>query len=513
MIFIGGTLKKMKYDNKDIHVNLRVQYPQSDEYDFITSLERINLDQQRIEDIKSGKGFVIEPPRGIKKDIKSHTSIHSSKFGTGLDDEEYMERYVCECGMTHGRINHGLICNYCGKVVKYKDDDITKTGWIVLDTDYIIHPNLFKSLEAFVGPAKFDKIIKPDIVVDSNGMPVKKQVTKIEDSFRGIGIVGFREKFYQIMSYYLAKYPNKKNYYDDIMANRDKIFISSIPVFSTKLRPTKLDSSGSLKYEKTNENYALIARLVAECNKRGLDIDEYEKDKFDKLYFIQIEYNKIYTELKDILAKKKGDIRSAVGGRYSFSARAVIKQDVSLKPDQIKLPYAALCELLQQTIINIIVRTYSCTYSEAYKKWYKASIGYDKVIYDIIMGLINDGPGLPVLINRNPTISFGGIMFVRCVGINLDYTMSVSVLILKPLAADFDGDSLNILYLYNQDFIKTAEATISPRVMYISKNDGLCNADMIHARDYIINANSLKHICTPYSNDEIEAIRRLQKAQ
>ena len=37
-------------------------------------------------------------------------------------------------------------------------------------------------------------------------------------------------------------------------------------------------------------------------------------------------------------------------------------------------------------------------------------------------------------------------MFMRCVGLNDNYTMSVPLQILKPLAGDFDGDVLNILY-------------------------------------------------------------------
>ena len=104
-----------------------------------------------------------------------------------------------------------------------------------------------------------------------------------------------------------------------------------------------------------------------------------------------------------LLAKKKGDIRSAIGGRYCFSSRSVIKQDPSLRADEIRLPFAGLCEMLQQVIINILVRSYRFSYSEAYKKWYKAQvIGFDQVIYDIIDGLIKDKNGLPVLINLVP---------------------------------------------------------------------------------------------------------------
>ena len=104
------------------------------------------------------------------------------------------------------------------------------------------------------------------------------------------------------------------------------------------------------------------------------------------------------------------DIRSAIGGRYSFSSRSVIKQDVDLNADQIRLPFHGLMELLQQVIVNILMRTYNFSYAEAYKKWYKAQItGTDKICYDIIDGLIKDSDGgLPLWINRNPKL-VGGI--------------------------------------------------------------------------------------------------------
>ena len=107
------------------------------------------------------------------------------------------------------------------------------------------------------------------------------------------------------------------------------------------------------------------------------------------------------------------------------------------------------------------------------------------------------------------SIAYGSILFVRVVGINMSYTMSISNAILKPLAADYDGDTLNILYLYNQDFIRQAERILSPRVMYISRNDGRCNGDMLPARDTIINSNALKGLCE-YTEEEIKKIRRLQ---
>ena len=82
----------------------------------------------------------------------------------------------------------------------------------------------------------------------------------------------------------------------------------------------------------------------------------------------------------------------------------------------------------------------------------------------------------------------------------------------KRMRKQMDGDTLNILLLFNQDFIKAAEAIISPRQMFISKNDGKCNGDMIHSRDTIINANSMKSL-SKYTDEEISRIIRLQNMQ
>ena len=107
------------------------------------------------------------------------------------------------------------------------------------------------------------------------------------------------------------------------------------------------------------------------------------------------------------------------------------------------------------------------------------------------------------------TIARGGILACKIVGINDDFTMSISLLVLPSLAADFDGDTLNILKLYNQDFIRLSNKVLSPRKMFISNNDGRCNMGMIHGRDVIINANSMKSL-HKYTDEQIAQIERLQ---
>ena len=505
----------MQKENNDAPINVVLQYPYNDKFDYTTELARIDLDKQRVENIRSGKGFVISAPKGIKKDIKNQDGIFSSRYGSNSisDVDSFNGRYRCRCGMKRGSINHGELCDVCGTRVRFVDDDVSIKGYLILkDRYWIIHPNLYRSLESFIGANRLNRIIEPDVAIDLNGQVTNGPGSKKKDEpFKGIGLIEFHNRFDEIMDFYLGRFPNKKNFYDDIMKNKDIVFTHTISVYSSLLRPSRLDN-GSLRYEACNEQFQILDRLVYQVNDDRLKMNRKVKEKYQLLYDIQFQLNAVYMELKEILAKKKGDFRASIGGRYSFSERSVIRQDVNLMPDQIKLPFHGLCELLQQVIINILVKTYNFSYADAYKKWYKAQgTGNDRVVYDIIDGLIKDNPdgGLPFLINRNPTISYGGILFVRCIGINMDFTMSISLLVLKLLAADFDGDTLNILFLMNQEFIRTAAEILSPRQMFISRNDGRCNADLIHSRDVIINANALKNLYE-YTPEEIEDIKRLQ---
>jgi hypothetical protein len=494
-------------------MNIQLNYPFSDEYEFETMLARIDQDRRRADDIKSGKGFIISAPQGIKKDIKNQDGIYSSRYGSNsiTDVDSFNGLYRCNCGMKRGSINHGEWCDICGSRVKYVGDDVSITGYLVLKDKYwIIHPNIYRTLEAFIGAQRLNRIIDPAIEVDCDGKYKPVISNKKDEPFKGIGMLEFKERYDEILDYYYYKYPQKKLYYDDLKNVKPITFTHTVSVYSSLLRPSRIDD-GSLKYEACNDQFSMLSSLVYKCNRDRLRMDQKLKEKLKILYDIQEQLNTVYFEIKEMLARKRGDIRSAVGGRHSFSSRAVIKQDVSLQCDQVKLPFHALCELLQQVIINILFKSYNFTYADAYKKWFKAQVtGNDTVVYNIIDGLIKDSDeGLPVLINRNPTISYGGILFVHCVGINMDYTMSLSLLVLKILCADFDGDSLNVLFLYNQDFIRVCSNVLSPRRMFISRNDGRCNSDMLFSRDVMINANALKSLCE-YTPEQVERIKRLQ---
>ena len=86
-------------------------------------------------------------------------------------------------------------------------------------------------------------------------------------------------------------------------------------------------------------------------------------------------------------------------------------------------------------------------YNEAYVFLDANRRNKNKIIEDIIMSIIHsDSRGLPLIINRNPTLVYGGILQVYCIGMCEGYTMALSLQVLKGLAADLSkGPSREVL--------------------------------------------------------------------
>ena len=106
-------------------------------------------------------------------------------------------------------------------------------------------------------------------------------------------------------------------------------------------------------------------------------------------------------------------------------------------------------------------------------------------------------------------------MFMRCVGINDNYTMSVPLQILAPLAGDFDGDVLNIFYIINKSFAERAEKVFSPKyAMMISHNDGKFDSALNHSRDTLIMLNSFIELSRDeYTQEELDLIKTAQSME
>ena len=436
-------------------------YPHSKEFDFYTTLERIHFGKECEKDLAEGKGFVVEPSgRNIKKDLKAENGIFSPRFGQTLADvNPFIDRYKCRCKedepkKLRGRINAGLRCPTCGHLCEYVDDDFSYFGWMVLeDPYYIMHPSFYKKVESFFGvgvPIQGKKRTKLENILDNSqenntqltGKAIEEKLKK--EPFIGIGMMEFMNRFEEIMTFYSKLFSyTKRDAYNDIWENIDIGFTQHIPVITTLLRPFDI-RDGSMSYEPTNGYYSMMNKLVTQINKNKSKMQRNPKIKNQQLYRLQSEYMKLYNEQEEILSGKKGDFRCLLGGRYTFSSRNVIIQNPDLRIDEVTLPIVGLTILLEQRIKNILCRMYNMKPNDAHDIWYKATIEPNDTISTIIQSIIDDCKskglkGLPIIINRNPTISYGSILQMFCIGFTYDYTMAVPLQPLPLLAADFDG--------------------------------------------------------------------------
>ena len=514
-----------------------LHYPKDEEYDYFVKMERIDLDKECEKDLSNHHGFIIKEPQPINKALKSEDSIFSSKFGRSLQDKDpYMNRYSCKCGYMQGSFNAvpddaNWVCPICGTPVKLVGDDFTFFGWIRLKPAYcVIHPIMYLSLVSLIGKDNLETIIEPEVELDTNGNPMssydkrllkrkkqrrfkyKKRKSSIDSTFAGIGMLGFRDRFMEIIDYFYAKKPNKKEVYDDIVANKDIVFTHSIPVYTTQLRIAKVENR-RFAFEETNADFNLLAKLAATVNKDNLAIYRNKKEQNRLLWDMQCKLTNLTNEIIATLSGKKGIIRSTISGRVSFSERTVIVPNYNLKMDEITLPYFGLCVLMEQIIINILQKSYNIPYSEAYRIWYKASLEVDERVLQIINNLIK-AEKVNVIINRNPTISYYSIVYKRVVGCTLDFVMGMDIYTLSGLGADFDGDVLNISLLLNQRFAHACEKVYSPRNAFcISRDDGRMNSDINIFKDTVVNINSLKSLSIDnYSPAQLEKIRLAQNS-
>lgn len=293
-------------------INVITRYPNSEQYEYETCMEILNMDQERIKDITSGNGFIVSAAKAIKDDLKDDNGIFSTKYGQTLQDANpYGNRYRCKCGHLMNKLYSGQTCPICDTQVKFVDDNFTYFGWIILKDPYhVIHPNLYMNIASLIGSTAFNEIITPNDNKDEDGNEIPVERSK-DEPYKKIGMMEFYDKFDEIIDYYISKRPDKIDHYNLIKEHREKVFMQSIPVYTIHLRPYKLEA-GELHFEGTNALYNMMTHLATKINDDRYKINRKTKPKTQLLYNLQMKYMELNEEINQILSGKKGSINKLV---------------------------------------------------------------------------------------------------------------------------------------------------------------------------------------------------------
>ena len=271
-------IRKVRDDGTELKgLDIHLTYPYSDTYKFETKSELLNLDEERLNDLKTGNGFVISEFTNIKKEMKEYNGIFSTRYGRGIGDANpFKDKYSCSCKQLTSRIYNGIVCPHCNTRVKFVDDNYGMFGYLVLLKHQIIHPTIYKQIESLIGTQRLINILDIEEQKDENGHTIEQDKVSHRkgfyrkekgpnEPFYGIGMDDFRERFKEIIDYYYSIATNKASkgpYYDCIVENMDKVFTYSIPVYTTHLRPYSLPDKKRLGLEGTNAIYTMMSKLT-----------------------------------------------------------------------------------------------------------------------------------------------------------------------------------------------------------------------------------------------------------
>lgn len=450
----------------------------------------VQLDEEFKKDMDRGLGIIVDTPVAVTKKelIRNPRGIYSSLFGGDITDvAEIQKRYSCECGATVGKFKEKTICPKCLHPVEYNEDEIERTGWMELkEPNCIINPGMYVFLEKVLKAKRLDDIIKFERRLNHHGVLEMNEPTDPKNPYSNIGIVEFKNRFDEILDALGDK--KKSAELKFIQDNKDKIFSSHIPVLSILLRPVVLINNSTFNYDPINKYYAKMVSHVEYINNNNDNDTTYTN--LSILYELQKQFNMLESEIvKQKINGKKHTIRSFVlGSRVNFSARHVLVSNTNtVQMDSITIPYLTFVEFYKFHIMNIYKRIYNVTINELNDRWYTLVQTQDPSIMNIIKILIEktDG-GLQMYTNRNPTLRLGSTMALTVTDINEDIddlTMSITLNILPLANADFDGDTLNNVPIFEKEFADKFKKYFSPRRMIISPSTGKFERSMNLIKD------------------------------
>ena len=440
---------------------------------------RINFESECAYDVINGKGFLISdtPFSDIDKSIRTMDGPRSPRFGTTYGDaNEFMDRYHCKCGKYIGATFEGEKCPECNTVIEYKDVDIMYTGWLNFYPYKIINPLYYQRLQSALSKKNLENIISNENIITSSGVIRKHndaiEVKKSMLTYHNIGLKEFYDNFEEIMLYYKGKRKQKADLIDSLIKDKDCVWTSKLPVYSTVLRPQGITVE-SYYFSPIDKQIHPLTNISLNLKKASpIEIPLY-------LYQAQMRANELWALNFSLIDGKHGWARANVlGGQFNYSGRNVIVLDPTLKIDEVDISYKSFIVQFSGLLIKKIIKDKGWTITKAHN-FLKSKFMFDQYVYDMMQEIVTERD-VKFILNRNPTITFGSILLMKIRKIKPDsddMTLAIPSAILPGLNADFDGDELNSLGLSMEE-LETFFKGFSPVNMLINRTDQTIKLDI-----------------------------------
>jgi hypothetical protein len=367
----------------------------------------------------------------------------------------------CECGEIVGGYNVGVKCLACGtEVCSHVERDLEPIVWIRKPhgVNALINPIVWMMLKKRFTRSGYE-IIR--WICDTNyAPPVRKPqvVYRLEELKIPRGLNNFIEHFDTIMATLmdLKEYRKSAEHLELMTAinnQRDCVFSDYLPLPNRALLVIEESNVGT--YVDPIITGAVDAiRMMAGIDSSLTSHSVRTKENRTVKTISQLAefYEGLY---KTTLAKKQGIFRKHVfGSRSHFSFRAVISSLTDAHDnEEIHIPWGIGLSVFRIHLMNKLMRR-GYTPNEGIAFLNKHASIYNEELDQLFQELIAESPmttetgvrGIPTIMQRNPSLERGSAQLVYITKVKTVVeipTVSISILDVKGLNADFDGDQLN----------------------------------------------------------------------
>lgn len=379
----------------------------------------------------------------------------------------------CECGNPEytGTAKQGLICPECNTVVVPSTErPIESNVWIRAPEGVhaLINPQMWIILgNAFTlnGCNLLEWLINPAGAKNTNNN-AKLEILKQYKFPHGIN--SLFENFDDIMSALLdrsivngstRRRAELKQFID---LNRDRIFTKILPI------PNKLmfitEKAVTTTYADQRMASALDAvHTIEELYSTTTTPSLRKRELASARCVIQLAQY-YHAQYKDIIGGKYGWARKHLfGTRQAYSFRAVISSlSARHRYDELHLPWGLSIALFRVHLTNKLLRR-GLTSNEIAKFLYEHTSRYHPLLDELFKEIIAGHPrglGFPTFFLRNPTLDrlSGQRFYITQVKPDVNVkTVSLSLLVISHMNADFDGDALGGMLILDDETLVSAD--------------------------------------------------------
>lgn len=377
----------------------------------------------------------------------------------------------CECGEMVGRAKQGQICPNCNTVVVPSTERpiesnlwirapegvkalINPQMWIVMSNAFTL--NGCNLLEWLINPGGANNTQNNAKLEIFKGYRFKHGINSLYDNFDDVILALLDRSIFNGS----AKRRQEMRMFIDM--NRDRVFTQYLPI------PNKLmfitEKAVTTTYADKRMASALDAVHTIEALYSGDEAPSKRKCELAAARCVT-QLAEYYTlQYKDIIGGKFGWARKHLfGTRQAYSFRGVISSlSERHQYDELHTPWGLSVGVFRVHLTNKLLRR-GWTSNEIAKHLYEHTTRYDPLLDELFQEIIREHPrgrGFPTFLLRNPTLDrlSGQRFYITKVKTDVNVkTVSLSLLVISHMNADFDGDALGGMLILDEKTLRGAD--------------------------------------------------------